>query len=278
MLAWGRRQWILGVVMTAASVMLLAAYGTRLLWITFLLGVPLIVSLFKFRQQIVFVGSVVGLLVVGLWGLYLTNPSSAEIVLFRSKTITEGNDISNYKIEVDSNLVSRVDPIRYAEMLNILYSANQRNSILWGTGYGGYYSEDFIQFPRFLESAFPEYSFQTGKYYTAHDYSFYVFLKHGLIGFLLITSIWLLPGYRLFHVLRRLDVLMISARSIDNVIIISLLPFLFTALLQLYWSGKGLLINGVIIAIYIYSAQIYRTAAGSSKRISPLLSLADRML
>lgn len=243
------RRLFLGPAIALPAVLLLAAYGTRLLWITFAIGALVLLSILKSgRSALVFVLLVVGG-VTGLWALSVINPNSAEIILVRFKTITEGRSFDGPDaVGVEYNLVSRIDPVRYAETLNILDSTHDRLSYLWGSGYGGYYEDKVAYFPHNLQTAFAQYSFDSGKFYRAHDYFMHTFLKFGLIGLAIITMLWIAPGFALFRVFRSNEMFSVDQPLMLHGTMLCVVAFLATAMLQLYWSGKGLFINGMIIA------------------------------
>lgn len=243
------RRLLLGPAIAMPAVLLLAAYGTRLLWITFAAGALVLLSILKSRRSaLVLVLLVVGG-VGGLWALSVINPDSAEIILVRFKTITEGRSFDGPDVvAVDYNVVSRIDPVRYAETLNILDSTRERFSYLWGSGYGGYYEDKVVYFPHNLHSAFAQYSFDSGKFYRAHDYFMHTFLKFGLVGLVLSTMLWLAPGIALFRIFRTKDMFAKEQPLLLHGTVLCVVAFLATAMLQLYWSGKGLFINGMVIA------------------------------
>lgn len=243
------RRLFLGPVIAAPAVLLLAAYGTRLLWITFAAGAIVLLSILKSRRSAFVLLILIATGCGGLWALSFINPDSAQIVLVRFRTITEGRAFDDPDaVGVDYNIVSRIDPVRYAETLNILESARERLSYFWGSGYGGYYEDKVAYFPHNLQSAFAQYSFDTGKFYRAHDYFMHIFLKFGLFGLLIITKLWFAPGLALFRIFRSADLFRKGQPLLLHGTMLCVVSFLATAMLQLYWSGKGLFINGMVIA------------------------------
>lgn len=243
------RRLFVGPAIAAPAVLLLAAYGTRLLWITFIAGAVVLLSVLKSRRSALILLLLVAAGFGGIWALSVINPESAQIVLVRFRTLTEGRSFDDPDaVGVDYNIVSRVDPVRYAETLNIIESAHERLSYFWGSGYGGYYEDKVAYFPHNLQSAFPQYSFDTGKFYRAHDYFMHIFLKYGLVGLIIITCLWFAPGHALFRMFRSADMLRKDQPLLLHGTMLCVVSFLATAMLQLYWSGKGLFINGMIIA------------------------------
>jgi len=240
---------LLGIIISIPSVLLLAAYGTRMLWITFICGVIVMFVFLKLRQSLVFFIILIFLAAGGCFSLFLTNPKSSNVVLSRAKMITKGRAQNKFSVDVNYNIISRIDPVRYAEFFNIIDSLNTRYAYLWGTGYGGYYEDSIEPFPNTLKSSFPQYSLDTGKYYRAHGYPIQIFLKHGFVGLLIISLLWLLPWLGLLKIYKKKKMFTTNQPCLLNSTMICLAAFIPTAMLQLYWSGKGLFINGIVIAI-----------------------------
>jgi hypothetical protein len=243
------KRFLSGILMSMASVLLLAVYGTRELWITFIMGLFILLFKFNIRRYLFALIIIPAIIVGGVYLLFIINPESAQIIYARSKTITEGREENKFAVNVQSNVISRIDPIRFGEILNILHASAKNGWFLWGTGYGGYYKDEFISFPPFLMSSFPDYSLASGKFYRAHFFLAEIFLKHGIFGSVIILLIWVLPGMRAYHVFKNNTVLdknnhipMLAG------LMLCIVSFLITAMFQLYWSGKGLFINGLLLA------------------------------
>jgi hypothetical protein len=249
MLVLMRGRYVLGGLISACATLLLAVYGTRLLWITFPIGALLLSFFMGLRRSASLAVVLLCLITGGLWAFYVINPRSAEVVLARSTSITVGREIQKFSVDVPYNVVSRVDPIRYGEGMNILHSMDERFAYLWGMGYGGYYEDGAVRFYHTLSSSFPQYSLDSGIFYSAHAYSLNTFLKHGLIGLIIISALWWVPGFRLFRVLRGGHAWRGSEGTLLQAMALCLLAFLPTAISQLYWSGKGLFINGALLAM-----------------------------
>jgi len=258
-LIWVRRRVLLGSVITISSILLLAAYGTRMLWVTFFLGGIVLLLTLGIRRSVFFVSIMALLTVVGIWTLFVANPESAEVITARSVTITQGRDVSKFGVAVDPNIISRIDPIRFAEGLNILDTARRGNTWMWGTGYGGFYDDIAINFPLILikGTVFPYYSFETGRFYYAHFFPMMIFLKHGLLGLVLISALWIIPGYTISKIMRKGNIFSTGKSIMLNATMLCMVAFLVTAMFQLYWSGKGLFINGMIIASCVEFARHY---------------------
>jgi len=243
-----KRYVLIGVTMVISSVVLLVAYGTRNLWITFMLGIPIFIVFIGLRRIFSFLVIGVLLTTAGLGTLFIANPTTAELIYARSKTLIEGRPVDKFGVAVESNIISRIDQVRYAQIFNVFDSINRRYAWLWGTGYGGYYEDDVIPFPSDLPTAFAEYSFQTGKYYRTHQFTTHMFLKYGLLGWLCIISLWFIPGIVLFKMYRKREMFAKNQPIILHCVVLCLAAFLPTGMLQTFWSSKGLFINGMIIA------------------------------
>lgn len=243
------RRFLLGPAIAMPAVLLLAAYGTRLLWITFVAGVFVLLFILKSRRSVLLLILLIFGGIGGLWGLSVINPDLAQIIQLRFRTITEGRSYDDPgAVGVAYNVVSRIDTVRYAETINILDSSHERHSYLWGGGYGAYYEDKVAYFPRHLRSAFAQYSFDTGKFYRAHDYFMHTYLKFGLVGLFVMSMLWFAPGYELFRLFRSKDMFAKGQPLLLHGAILCVVAFLITVMLQFYWSGKGLFISGMVIA------------------------------
>lgn len=254
---WAQRRVAIGSVIAAASVLLIAAYATRYLWITFAAGVVLLMFLLELRRYLLFLSIAAAASFGALWTLSTLSPSSAEVLLGRLKDITEGRPIEVFAVQVNYNAISRIDQVRYAEIVNVIDSVSRRYAVLWGTGYGGYYEDAPLEFRQELigPSAFPIESFETGRFASTHEFASQMFLKYGLVGLLCIMSLWLTPCWAVIKSWRRIDVNKTGGPQLFAAVVVSLVAFVPTAMLEMYWSGKGLFLNGMIIACYFEAAR-----------------------
>ncbi len=258
-----QRRLLLGTALTMASVILLVGYGTRNLWITFLLGVVVMTLLLGLRRSVPFVVLGAVLLVGGIGALIAVNPAAAAVCYGRSRDITVGQPVEKFTVAAEYNFLSRIDPVRYAQIVDVLESVGRRYAYLWGTGYGGYYEDNVVRFPRDLQTAFPQYSLDTGRYYGTHTFSTYMFLKYGLVGLICISTLWFVPGYALFKRLRKGRRWVADRPKMLQSTMLCLAAFLPTAMLQTYWSGKGLYLNGMIIASCVVFVRHYLGDSGA---------------
>jgi len=260
----GARLWA-GLGISVLAFLLIISYATRMIWVEFLITVPLIVILLDRKAVVRMLVSVVVVIVASGGLMYLVKPELGSAALGRFRDITEGRPESKFVVDVEYNLLSRIDPIRYAEILNITDQTKRRNSWLWGSGYGGYYNDEVINFPKDLASAYPQYSLDSGEFYRAHNIMVQMFHKYGLLGMVVFFSFWLIPGYALFRMLRssRSDVL--NNISLVDLSALAIAMFMWTAMLEMTWSGKGFLINGILVALVTSLATKQYSDAESSE-------------
>ena len=136
-------------------------------------------------------------------------------------------------------------------------SIRKRYAYLWGVGYGGYYDDTVIPYPVNLNSSYPKYSLESGRFYRAHEYIFQMILKFGLVGLVLISTLWVIPGYIMYKIFRRENMFAPGQPLMLHGLMLGLVAFLPTAIFQMTWSGKGLFLNGLVIATCIEFARHY---------------------
>ena len=265
-LTWSQRRLLLGIAVAIPSALLLLAYGTRNLWVTVMLGTVVLLLLLDLRRSVLFLSITIVMTIGGGWALFMANPESAEIIYLRAKTITQGRPLERFQVQVEYNLISRIDPARYAQFFNVLDSLGRRYAYLWGTGYGGYYEDSVVYFPIDLTSTFIQHSLDSGRFYKTHSFSSLILLKHGFIGLLIISALWLVPGYALFKIFRKRKRFAADQPRMLHGTMLCITAFLPTAMLQTYWSGKGLFINGMIIASCMEFARHYPGGAPKRKK------------
>ncbi len=248
-----RRRVLSSTLIGIVSIILLIAYNTRMLWLDCILGLIILMALLRKRQVVVVA---LGSVVVGILGAFLLQvyrPQTMETVVARSRTLLGQRLQHNYSVQMQANYLGAVDPVRYAEVVNIFDTSWRRGSLLLGNGYGGFFEDAMIPFPQSLRSSYPKKSFQLGKFYQPHSYIMRVLHKHGIVGLILISSLWGVPFFRIAKWIRRIRS---QALPIVNTWFFSLMTgitaFLSTGILSLYWSGKGLMINGLLIAACVF--------------------------
>lgn len=238
-----QKKFISGLIIGIVSVLLIVVFATRGLWVTAFLGCILLLFILGIRRGLIAVPIVAIVVLSGIQLVEKIQPQTSEFVSKRAETFTLGT--------VGKNYLESLDPIRYRQIFNTFDTSFRRGALLWGSGYGSYYTDDAIPFPVELIGAFPFYSRTTGKFYRAHDYFLHVLFKHGLIGLIIITALWLVPGWQCYKLAR-------ADRTLMSGTLACLVAFLITGFNQLFWSGKGLFLNGFVIAVLFSVADQYR--------------------
>ena len=72
-----------------------------------------------------------------------------------------------------------------------------------------------------------------------------MFFKYGLMGLILVTALYLYPGWKVYKILKQVPFLLGGVAA-------CLIAFLPTCILSFYWTGKGVFLSGIVIAI-LYS-------------------------
>ena len=272
MVVRGRKR-LVGIAMVVVFGALSIAYATRLIWVCLVLGGLVLLSILRGPRGLavlvlspVLIGSAATLLTV-------LNPGSALVAAVRAGTVTQGRSAETFAVDVEYNVLSRIDPIRYAEAVNVLDSLGRRGAYLWGTGYGGYYEDDAVDFvERRMGTSFPPFMYQSGRFFNTHEFLTHVFLKHGAIGIALIASVWILPGAALVRALRRERALNRGSPATMVIMTAALTAYLPTSMLHNYWSGKGLFLSGIIIALCIHLARERGALVGSQRGARALVT------
>ena len=246
---WRRR--LLGSVLGVISSVLIVVYTTRMLWVTSIAAVIIFVGMMRTTKWL-WVTIATGLIALaGLWFLVTVSPENIELALCR------GNRF--WGVEGLGDVLWRLDPVRYAELHNAIGTNVRRQAILWGSGYGSYYTELIMPFPVKMADSFPDYSLASGRFYTCHDYIIRTFFKYGLVGLAILSAVWLVPGWKCFRAFRG------GVGSLGG-LIVSAVAFLPTSILQLSWSGKGVIISGFLIAVYVTACELQPQAIEQTGR------------
>src|SRR5690606_10353930 len=101
------------------GLILLFAYSTRMLWVTFVLGLLLVVFSLDYKNKIKFI---ISLPVIIIMFLLMIKLPAFELQYNRLLTITEGRSEEDMVVNVEYNFISRIDPVRYAQYVNVIYS------------------------------------------------------------------------------------------------------------------------------------------------------------
>jgi len=243
-----RKKFLLGPIIGIGCVLLIIVYGTRMIWLTSVLCCVILLYIFGAKRAVIAVPIVILLAFGSLKLVRWYQVESLEVVAERARTLTGGGG---------GSYIESVDPVRYREIVNSMNTSTKRLSFLWGNGYGSYYTEEVISFPLSLLNAFPEYSAATGQFYYLHNFPFQVLFKHGIIGMVIILILWIGPPWECFKTaFNRRD------PSLFMGVMGCFLAFVPSSMLNLYWSGKGMLLSGFIIAVLLSIVEQYRQDEG----------------
>lgn len=233
---------------STCSLYMLLTYSSRHLYITALLGILALPKLVSKKQFVAGIPLISTVFVVALFLLILIRPDTAHYVYLRASTFFDPARTTR-GVDVDYNFFSAIDPVRYAEILNILHQSFTKGSVLWGQGYGGWFPESIAPLHSGLNNAYPPEQLASGRFFYAHDFPPHIFLKYGVAGILLLTLIWVKP---IRHALTKLKINVLQLHPADRVLWLlnaSLICTVPTAILSLWWSGKGCALTGLILAL-----------------------------
>jgi hypothetical protein len=246
----GRKRLLLGAIIGLGSALLVVVYGTRLIWVSSVLCCVLFLYMFGARKAIILV-PLVAILAFGSLKLIKSIRGEAVGVAAEKAEAFEravGGE--------EGNFVQRLDPMRYSEILNSVNTNLRRFAILWGSGYGSYYRDDVVRFPRKLISAHSEYAAWTGQFHFVHNFLFQMLFKYGIIGAFIVWSLWLGPARVCYRTaFDRED------PSMFNGVLGCLLAFIPAAVIHLYWTGKAVFLNGFLIAVFLSISDLYTRGA-----------------
>ncbi len=231
----GRKKILIGTIMGLLCGLLVIVFGTRMIWITSVLCCAVLFYVLGVKKG--FLAFPVVLLVVALsWAtIKYVKPESVEAL---AKHVE--------KEHIRGSFLRKLGGLRYAEFINSTSMNIKRGAVLWGSGYGGYYTDHVIAFPANLVDAHPEYAAKEGTFFYCHNYFSQILFKHGVLGLIIITSLWLGPAWWCYrYAYDRMN------PSMFNGILACLIAFIPNSMLNLYWSGKGNFISAFIIAVLI---------------------------
>ena len=240
-----RFKWFLFIFpLLVMAISLSYGYGSRMVYFDLILIGLSSVFLLRKRQIIVFVSVLVLGSLLAFYTLSLFNTKNAEITFARANNIVEGRPFETFVVKTEYNYISRIDPIRYAQFQNIFLQDLTVKRVLIGRGIGGYYDDDYVDFPANLGSTFTPFENETNHFYRTHNFVSHFFMKYGLVGLLIICYLWLSPVW-----ISRKYWLLKTNFNFNDAYILTFFIFLPVALIELTWSGKGMMISGMIMAI-----------------------------
>ena len=261
------RHRLLGLTLVVLFGALSFAYATKLIWVGLVVGLLVLLAFLNISRRLLVVTCIPVFLVSAAALLAILNPGSALVALLRAGTVTEGRPAATFAVDVDYNVVSRIDPIRYGESVNLLDAMGRRGAYLWGTGYAGYYEDNKVNFDeRRMGTAFPSYMYQSGRFFLARLFVTHIFLKHGVLGLIFISSVWIVPAFLIVRNFRRTGVFGAKRPMIMFIMIGGLTAYLPTSMLHNYWSGKGLFLSGIVLALCLrFAGELVGTEAMSRR-------------
>ena len=145
------------------SLYMLLTYSSRHLYITALLGIFALPKLVSKKQFIAGIPVISTVFVVAVFLLILIRPDTAHYVYLRTSTFFDPARTTR-GIDVDYNFFSAIDPVRYAEILNIVQQSFTKGSILWGQGYGGWFPGSIAPLHVDLKNAYPPEQLASGSF------------------------------------------------------------------------------------------------------------------
>lgn len=249
---FGRRRR--AAVLLPFALMLLIAYATRWLMLTLILGVLLFGLLAGPRRAIRIGLTSVLLVAAGLTVASWIRPATLDIAQKRLSSLAT----------IQSDGIQAVDATRVISIVNSTRLLWDRRSLLIGMGYGSWYGDDYLPYPPGydLVGGFDEESIANHQYYRIHDFTFHLLFKLGLIGLGLYIGVFLVPLVRLWH--RRVAIRH-SAFWEPSIVLWAAMP---TVLTSMFWTGKGLLVSALFVAL---ADQVARAAPAPTQptHVSP---------
>jgi hypothetical protein len=233
------------------SVGLLVAYLTRTIWISAALGLMVFLGLRvgKGTRALLVAVAIIGGTIYGFTTMF---PDSTKSLLFRVQSINV----------VEPGLSFQIRLISTANAVAQLW---ERGRWLTGEGYGSWYTDDAIAFPAivyrdpdYIRASFGEESITSRKFFRIHQFVVHTIFKYGLIGFLCIVSMWLLPAWRCVKGMTAL----VPDRRVVATILLSGVP----VLIQFYWSAKGAFLSGIFVATLLVLSEDNVGSSGSGRR------------
>lgn len=257
------RKAVWGFLIAIPTVMVAESYGTRMIWVEFFLTIPIILIMVKWRQLPLAIITIAIVLVAGSGALYVLHRETADFAFGRAQTAAEGETPETFLVDVEYNFLSRIDPLRYAQIVDILETAGNRKSWVFGSGYGSYYTDIPVRFPTHIKTSFSDENYEAGRFYRSHTFVMHFFHKYGVAGLVIMISFWTLPAYVLIRRFRRESKL----PSMEILLVGALTAFMLTAMVENTWSGKGYAFNGVLLALTIHYAVQTLSDSGELKKL-----------
>lgn len=230
-----RRKVVLWSLILISSLYLMISYQTRWLVVTFALGLMLTIPLYPLRKRLALLAWAVPLVSIAAMTLIAFESEALKIMLVRFSFLGDINTASSL---VDIELV------RGSAIVNSTNHLWGKGSVLWGLGYGSWYSDNLIPMLDLNVSAFDEDSLQSGKFYRVHDFFFHFLFKFGVAGLLIYLWVFVQPLMQLWK----------SRRSILNrpggyELLTGVFGIAPTVITYMWFTGKGGILSGLYIVI-----------------------------
>jgi|GEM_PF-2787801 len=241
------RKWVFAAMLAVLSLTLTAVYMSRTIWVGTALTSIAILALLCWLRRLNTRFAV--LIAVALIGIPLAlNAFNSNILGVAGARFS---DVYNNPLTAD--------PVRPLTSINALHKLIVTKSLVWGMGYGSWYTDDYMPFPsslrgtKYLADAFSDEEWNSGKFTRLHVMFVHVLFKYGLIGLGLLLYIWLKPVRALLRITARLR---LGAPHVDSslgyyapVIAFTYLAFAPSGMINLGWSGKSAFICAILAMI-----------------------------
>ena len=236
------RQVALWSAITVISLYVMISYQTRWLVITFLLGLLLTLQLLPMRKR----------LKVVAWGIPVVSIAAIALIAFESEALRIM--LLRFSFLENVGAATSIVDIELARGSAIINSMNhlwERGSVLWGMGYGSWYSDDFFPMADLGISAFDEESLQSGKFYRVHDFFFHFLFKFGVAGLLFYVWVFVQPLRQLWKARR--SILRRQGGYELLTVVFGIAPTIVT---YMWFTGKGGILSGFYVALCTFFAGV----------------------
>lgn len=163
-----------------------------------LLGVGIFLIFYFYRKYIArsraklkILSSASGLIfivILGVGFMYYLRPDSLNFIFWKLNTFSPGTDLD----------ISASSATRYLEAINIFQYLKEQGAILYGSGLGGYFEDNYLPYTTLLveKDAYNEEWILNGTIFKPHGAQLFIFLKSGMIGLLIY-------GYSLYKIFKQ---------------------------------------------------------------------------
>jgi hypothetical protein len=246
-----RRGGLEGLLGATIGSALLLAYQTRFLFFTLVLSMGVMFLSLPLRRWI---GPTV--LSFALGGAAFVSfqtffPKEVAVSLGRWGTLAS---------QVQVNRLAAVTDVRVLGIINSQAEVWGRGAVLTGKGYGASYSDRFAPFGPLDVSSFPQDQISTGRFFRVHEMTFHLLFKFGAVGLALFLVLFAHPGRAVWRRCRDSP----SGRQVPLA-----LPLLLSAVpvvaMNLFWTSKGLVLTGYLIALLRAESTAARAAPAPMK-------------